>query len=78
MTVEMVYERPEYFTVVLPGEIAPGAKDTCLVILNPNTPDPAFAKSFTSEGVYKQIGDVSKRSRLTIPVRRKFGGSASR
>ena len=76
MVIEMVYERPEYFSVVLPGEIPPGETDTCLVILNPNSPEPAFAKSFTIEGVFKQIGDVSERSRVTIPVRRKFGGSA--
>lgn len=78
VTLEMIYERPEYFSVILPGEIPPGGTDTCLVILNPDTPEPAFAKSFTIEGVFRQIGDVSERSRLTIPVRRKTGDSSSR
>lgn len=78
MTVEMVYERPEYFSVILPGEIPAGGKDTCLVILNPDAPEPAFAKSFTIEGVFRQIGDINERSRLTIPVRRKSSDTASR
>lgn len=78
MTLKIIYERPEYFSVILPGEIPAGGMDTCLVILNPNTPEAAFAKSFTIEGVFRQIGDVSERARLTIPVRRKSGDGASR
>lgn len=78
MTVEMVYERPEYFSVILPGEIPAGEKADCLVILNPDSPEPAFAKSFTIVAVFRQIGDINERARLTIPVRRKSSDSASR
>jgi Protein of unknown function (DUF1573) len=75
MELSMLYSRPEFFSVLLPESIKPQGIDTCLVILNRESPEAveaAFAKSFTVETALRRVGENSLVSRFTIPVRRKY------
>lgn len=69
---KMIHVRSEYFTVILPTEAPPRGTAEALVIINPDTPEQAFEKSFTIEVTHRVIGDVNTITRLTVPVRRKY------
>ncbi|HSG98986.1 MAG TPA: hypothetical protein VLB27_02990, partial [candidate division Zixibacteria bacterium] len=69
---KMIYDRPEYFTVVLPTNAPPRGTVEALVIINPAAPEQAFEKSFTIDVTHRVMGDVNPVTRLTVPVRRKY------
>lgn len=72
VSLELVYSRPDYFTVEIPTSLQAGESANALVILNPQTPEQAFEKSFTLSIVNRQSGADTKTTRLSVPVRRRF------